>query len=282
MAPTCLVIGHLTADLTPGGTRRIGGTASYASLTAHALGLRVRLLTSAAANEPLLNDLRPCLDDLCVVPAEATSTFENLYDAEGRRTQYLREIAAPLGPRDLPPAWRDTRLVHLAPLTGEVDPALAACFPRATVLLTPQGWLRRRDPNGLVRFRRWFDADALRHVDIVVFSEEDIAEDPALERDFAAAVPWLFVTRAERGGACYHHGEAYEYETPQLPAVNTTGAGDVFAAAALACSAHLERDLPGVCRVAAQLGATTITRPWIEGAPTFAEARAALKLLERP
>ncbi len=279
---TCLVIGHMTADLTPQGTRRQGGTASYATRTAHVLGLRVRLLTSVAPQEPLLDDLRPFLDGLHIIPGTATSTFENLYDYAGKRTQILREIAAPLGPFDVPCAWRDTPLVHLAPLTGEVDPALAAHFPNATVLLTPQGWLRERDEQGLVRFRHWFDTDVLRHVDIVVFSEEDIAAAPDLEADFAASVPWLFVTRAEHGGTCYHHGIPFDYATPQLPVVNTTGAGDVFAAAVLACSHLLERDMPRVCQVAAQLGAATITRPWLEGAPTVQEAREALKLLEQP
>ena len=279
---TCLVIGHMTADLTPQGTRRQGGTASYATRTAHALGLRVRLLTSVAPQEPLLDDLRPFLDELQVVPGAATNTFENLYDSVGNHTQILREIAAPPGPLDVPCAWRDTPLVHLAPLTGEVDPALAAHFPNATVLLTPQGWLRERDEHGLVRFRHWFDADVLRRVDIVVYSEEDIAEAPGLEAALAASVPWLFVTRAERGGTCYHNGVPYDYATPQLPVVNTTGAGDVFAAVVLACAHRLERDMPRVCQVAARLGATTITRPWLEGAPTVQEARKALKQLEQP
>ena len=238
------------------------------------------MLTSVAPQEPLLDDLCPFLDELHIVPGAATSTFENLYDEAGKRTQILHEIAARLGPADVPCAWRDTPLVHLAPLTGEVDPALAACFPNATVLLTPQGWLRERDDACLVRFQHWFDTEVLRHVDIVVFSEEDFAEAPGLEADFAASVPWLFVTRAERGGTCYHHGVPFDYATPQLPVVNTTGAGDVFAAVVLACAHHLERDMPRVCQVAAQLGATTITRPWLEGAPTLQEARQALKLLE--
>ena len=281
MGPACLVIGHLTADLTPAGERRLGGTAAYASRTAHALGLRVRLLTSVAHGEPLLETLRPDLHDIRVVPSGSTSTFENIYDNDGRRTQFLREVAAPLGPGDVPPAWRDAELVHLAPLTGEVDPALAACFPNSTVLLTAQGWLRRRGEDDLISFHYWFDSAVLRHIDIVVLSEEDFAEAPELEQDLAAQVPWLFVTRAERGGTCYRHGRPHEYATPRPPVTNTTGAGDVFAAAVLACAHLLGSNMPGVCRVAAHLGANTITRPWIEGVPTKGEAQAALKLLEQ-
>lgn len=281
MGPACLVIGHMTADLTPAGERRLGGTAAYASRTAHALGLQVRLLTSVAHGEPLLETLRPDLQEVCVVPSGSTSTFENIYDANGKRTQYLREVAAPLGPCHVSPAWRDTALVHLAPLTGEVNPALATCFPNSTVLLTAQGLLRQREEDDLISFRYWCDADALRHVDIVVLSEEDFAEAPELELALASQVPWLFVTRAERGGTCYRHGRPYDYATPRPPVTNATGAGDVFAAAVLACAHLLDSNMPGVCRVAAHLGANTITRPWIEGVPTKEEAQAALKLLEQ-
>ena len=49
-----LIIGHLTYDLTPSGPR-IGGTAAYAGLTAHALGLRVGIVTSWGGELPLGN-----------------------------------------------------------------------------------------------------------------------------------------------------------------------------------------------------------------------------------
>jgi hypothetical protein len=40
-----LIIGHLTRDLLPSGSR-LGGTAAYSALTARALGLRVGILTA--------------------------------------------------------------------------------------------------------------------------------------------------------------------------------------------------------------------------------------------
>jgi sugar/nucleoside kinase (ribokinase family) len=51
-----LVIGHLTVDLTPSGPA-LGGSASYAALTARALGLRVGVVT-AWGNEIELSVLR--------------------------------------------------------------------------------------------------------------------------------------------------------------------------------------------------------------------------------
>jgi 1D-myo-inositol 3-kinase len=275
-----LLIGHLTADLVPEGGRRLGGTVSYAARTASAFGLPVRLLTSAAENEPLLDELQPFVAEQVILPAQATSTFENIYDADGHRTQYIRGVAAPIGPADIPDAWLSSPLVHLAPLTGEVDPQIAHVFKNATVLLTLQGWLRQWGADGRVHFKRWFDPDVLQDIDIVVFSEEDIAEAPDLEGAFARTVRHLFVTRAAQGGTYYFQGQPYHYDTPHPEEVNTTGAGDVFAATVLASIGRLNSDMRAVARVAAYLGANAITRPWLEGAPTPDEVQEALALVQ--
>ncbi len=75
-----LIIGHLTYDLTPAGPR-IGGTAAYAGLTAHALGLRVGIVTSWGGELPLGN-----LKHIPIIsyPAEHSTTFENIYTDKGR------------------------------------------------------------------------------------------------------------------------------------------------------------------------------------------------------
>lgn len=273
-APDYLLIGHITADLTPQG-RRLGGTASYATRTAKAFGLRVGVLTSAAKPETLLDELRPYTEQIVSLPAESTSTFENLYGPTGR-TQYIRGVAASLRPNDIPTGWLSAPLVHLAPLTDEVDPQIAHRFKDATVLLTLQGWLRRWDEDGRVRFKRWYDPAVLKAIDIVVFSEEDIVEAPELEQEFAQSVRHLFVTRAERGGTYYRQGEPFQYDTPQVEVVNPTGAGDVFAAALLS-SLHLTgNNMQASIRVAARLGAQAVTRWWLEGSPTREEVKKAL------
>lgn len=279
MSLSYLLIGHITADLTSEGGRRLGGTVSYSAPVASAFGHEVRVLTSAADGEPLLAGLEPYVSEKVVLPASSTSTFENIYDAQGRRTQYIRGVAAPLRVQDVPPLWLSTPLVHLAPLTGEVDPQLAHLFRDSTVLLTLQGWLRRWGDDGRVYFKRWFDADVLKDIDIVVFSEEDIAEAPDLEQAFAGAVEHLFVTQAERGGTYYHNGQPHHYDTPQFEEVNSTGAGDVFAAAVLSSMKLLNNDMLAVAKVAAFLGATAVTRPWLEGVPTPEEVQMALGLV---
>lgn len=268
-----LLIGHMTADLTPGG-RKAGGTVSYAARTAAAFGLRVGLLTSAAVDEPLLDTLRPYAE-IRSLPAAETTTYENIYGPTGR-TQYVRGVAAPIRPEDIPADWLDAPLVHLAPIAGEVDPQVAHSFHDKTVLLTLQGWLRRWEADGRVHFRRWFDADILKSVNIAVFSEEDIVEAPDMEAAFAASVDHLLLTRAEKGGTYYHKGTPTNYSTPRVELVNATGAGDVFAAAVLASLPALGHDLNKAIQVAAQLGAICVTRYDIDGTPTPDEVRQAI------
>lgn len=278
--PDYLLIGHATADLTPTG-RMLGGTVSYSARVIQSFGLTAGVVTSAAPHEPLLEQLKPYVTAMVVLPAESISTFENIYEPTGR-IQYLRAVASKIGAADIPTPWLAAPLVHLAPLTDEVDPQIAHQFPDALVMLTLQGWLRRWDADGRVRFKRWFDPDVLKDIDIVVFSEEDIVESPELEREFAGVVEHLFVTRAERGGTYYHRGVASEFSTPQVKLVHPTGAGDVFAASLL-CALHIfNNDVSIATRVAAHLAAISVTRLGLDSAPSPDEVQRALAEVQKP
>lgn len=271
--PDYLLIGHITADITPQG-RSAGGTVSYAVRTAAAFGLRVGVLTSTATDEALLDAITPYAE-VIVLPAAQTTTYENIYDAGGRK-QYVRGVAAPIGIDDIPNEWRGTPLVHLAPIAGEGDPHMAHAFAGATVLLTLQGWLRQWGDDGFVRFRHWHDAETLKAIDIVVFSEEDILEAPDMEVAYAASVRHLFVTRAERGGTYYHDGQPLQYSSPYVQMVNPTGAGDVFACALLASLPALDHNMHAAVAVAAELGSISVTRVGLDSTPTLDEVQTAL------
>lgn len=272
--PDYLLIGHATADLTPAG-RLLGGTVSYAARVIHSFGLDAGVLTSTAPNEPLIAQLQPFVSELVILPAQDTSTFENIYNPTGR-VQYLRAVASKITPADIPAHWLSAPLVHLAPLTDEVDPQIAHYFKDATVMLTLQGWLRKWDADGRVRFKRWFDPEVLQDIDIVVFSEEDISEAPELEQEFADVVQHLFVTRAEKGGTYYHNGKPTDFSTMQVELVHPTGAGDIFAAGLL-CSLHiLKGNYQAATQVAAHLAAISVTRVGLDSAPTTTEVQAAL------
>ncbi len=274
-APDYILIGHLTADLTPTG-RMLGGTVSYAARVIKAFGMSVGVLTSAAAQEPLLDQLSPYVDEMVIVPAESTSTFENIYGPTGR-TQYIRGVAAKLTASAVPANWLHAPLVHLAPLTDEVDPAIASHFQTGTLLLTLQGWLRWWTDDGRVRFKPYFNADVLKEIDWVVFSEEDIADAPELETQYRDAVDNLVITRAERGGCYYHNGVHSTYTTPQVELVHPTGAGDVFAASLLAALHRTGRDVTASLKIAAHLAAISVTRLGLDSAPTADEVRSVME-----
>lgn len=275
LVPDFLLIGHITADLTPKG-RIAGGTVSYAVRTAHAFGLRVAVLTSAVPDDPVLDELRPYAHELIVLPAEQTTTYENIYTDQGR-VQYVRGLAAPIEPEHVPEHFRQAPLVHLGPIAGDTNPAIASLFPpESWVLLTLQGWLRRWGDNGRVHFKHWFDAEALKHIDIVVFSEEDISEAPQMEEEYRGAVDHLYLTRAEKGGTHYVKGVPVNYQARPRTLVNPTGAGDVFAASLLASLLKFDGDFVKSTEVAAELAANSITRVGLPSAPTPEEASAAL------
>jgi sugar/nucleoside kinase (ribokinase family) len=252
-----LLIGHITADLVSSG-RMPGGTVAYAAPIVHRFGHQVGILTSAAACEPFLTALQKVAEVVSRVAPE-TTTFENIYRDDGRH-QYVHQTAAPLDEDYLPLGWRSAKFVHLAPLVSEVDPGLAAHFPDATVMLTPQGYMRHWGDDSHVQFQRWCDDDMLQHVDILVLSKQDIREEPDLEAEFISRVPHVCITDDRRGGIYYHERQAYPYEAHQVTEVDPTGAGDVFATALLASLPYCDHDMRKAVSVAASFGALAVTR----------------------
>jgi hypothetical protein len=226
-----LIIGTVTKDLLQDGTFTIGGTVTYAARTALAIGCQVRVITSAAPEFDLDLVLSGC--DVMRVPAEDTVTFENVYTPSGRQ-QYLHAQAESLDLGAVPRVWRKPDIVHLAPLAGDVDPALADAFPGALVGVTPQGWLRAWDEKGRVSYRDWADAEqVLPRVDAVIMSQEDVSGDEATIRRFAASARILVVTMGAAGCRVFANGQERRVPVKPMNEVDPTGAGDIFAAAYL-------------------------------------------------
>lgn len=277
LAPDYLLIGHITHDVTPNGPH-LGGTVSYGAHTAAALGLRVGILTSARPDEPLLRDLPESAQVVCI-PAEHTTMFENRYTEGQMRTQYMYHRALTLTPAMLPPAWRHARLIHFAPIAYEVGPAFFDYFKTGALCITPQGFMRAREADGLVRTIHWDDApSALPHARLTVFSEEDIRHDPNLETEFAQLAPLAVLTRAERGGTVHQAGESFDFAAFPVEQVGPTGAGDIFAT-----TLHVALDRLGDLRraitVAAYLAAQSITRAGFASAPLPDEVKTAWQLV---
>lgn len=266
-----LVIGHVAHDLTPVGPR-LGGTVSYATLTARALGLRVGVLTASGPETSL-----ELLKEIPVISIESpqSTTFENIYTEHGR-VQFLRAQASRLDFNSVPEAWRRTPIIHLAPLANEIDSSLPKGFSPTLLGLTPQGWMRQWDAQGRVSPSAWSNAeDALRQANAVVMSREDVGGDDELIEHMAHQTRLLVVTEGAAGSVLHWHGDRRRFRALQVEEVDATGAGDIFAAAFFV-RLHNTHDPWEAARFATLLASYTVTRVGLDGIPTAKEIRECL------
>jgi sugar/nucleoside kinase (ribokinase family) len=278
-SPTFLAIGHVTRDLLPDGSFTLGGTVTFAALTAYHLGLAAGVVT--CADETLLADLPALLPPIALAarPAPVTTAFENSYH-EGFRTQYLRARAPQLDLSDIPPAWLAAPIVLLAPLAQEIPPTLLRDLPRradSLLAATPQGWLRRWDADGRVWPTPWenaeellplLDALILSHDDLLPFADNQRAAADAMLADWSRRVPLLVATDGRHGATLFEHGTTTRFPAYPATEVDPTGAGDVFAAAFLV---HLyqHRDPHAAMNFANCVASLSVEAPGIAGIPTW-------------
>jgi sugar/nucleoside kinase (ribokinase family) len=266
-----LIIGHLTCDITPSGLR-LGGTATYAALTAQALGLRVGIVTSWGAEIPL-GPLRHI--PIASFPTEQSSTFENIYTSDGR-IQLLHHVAPRLEYFMVPEPWRNAPIVHLGPVAQEVDPSLVWHFSSSLIGVTPQGFLRGWDEAGLVFLVEWPEAPyVLSQVGAAVFSVEDVENDESRIEELVAVGRVLVVTEGARGARVYWNGDVRRFLPPAKNEIDATGAGDIFAAAFF-YRLYATHDPWEAARFATLLAANSVTRPGWEGIPQPAEVESSL------
>lgn len=278
--PDLLAIGHVTRDLQANGTFSLGGTVTFAALTAARLGLATAIVTSA--DPQTLLELPHSLPGigLAARPATTPTTFVNLY-ANGSRTQYLRSRAEPLQLDDLPPAWLAAPIVLFGPLANEMTPAFVEGYPRrpATIVAaTPQGWLRRWDADGRVWPAQWPDAEKLLSLlDVLVLSIDDVlayipAGADALDRLFrkwSGKAPLVIATAGKQGATLYQHGAFERFPAYPVAEVDPTGAGDVFAAAFLTYY-YRHREAGEAVNFANCAASFAIEQPGSHGIPTLA------------
>ncbi len=258
-----LIIGHITHDILPGGLS-LGGTATYSALTASALGLRVGILTAIDQNTTLseLNHI-----PVCGITSDYTTTFENINSPEGR-IQYIYHRADNLSIAHVPDIWRKTPIVHLAPVAQEIEPSLANAFPNAFIGLTPQGWLRKWDENGKISISEWPEsAFVLEKASASIISIEDIDHDEDRIQEMNASCRIFVVTEGAKGSRLYWNGDLRYFPPPEVVELDSTGAGDIFAACFF-CRLFQTQDPWEAARFATQLAAQSVTRAGLNSIPT--------------
>jgi len=261
-----LAIGHITQDVSSTGLR-LGGTVTFSALTARALGLRVGIVTATERDVSLnvFNDI-----PIVSIPSEHTTTYENIYGKDGRK-QVLHHQAAHIPFESVPEAWRNASILHLAPLAQELDSQLPKGFAPNLLGITPQGWMRTWDEAGHVSACKWESAEILLpQAGAIVISREDVNGDDELIENMAHQTRVLVVTEGEAGAVLYWNGDRRRFRAPQMTELDSTGAGDIFAAAFF-IRLFTTRDPWEAGRFATKLAALSVTRIGLDGIPNQKE-----------
>jgi 1D-myo-inositol 3-kinase len=198
--PDLVVIGHVTCDVIDG-NERLGGAASYVSLTAARLGMSVTTVTAAPASFSLLGELsREPRISVERQDSAAVTRFALDYSGPLRRMRLLEQASVITRPK------ATAQFVYLAPVIGEVPYAALAWFPGSAVVIGLQGWMRDAAPDGSMRPIDPPEARLLSSASAVCFSEHDHPEPERLAAALAKYVPVVVVTRGMRGATLYDVG----------------------------------------------------------------------------
>jgi sugar/nucleoside kinase (ribokinase family) len=176
----------------------------------------------------------------------------------------------------VPEQWLNTPIIHLGPVAREVDPTLARAFPNAFVGLTPQGWLRTWDEQGLVSFAEWPEASfVLQYAGAAVISIEDVRGNEDIIEEMASSVRVLAVTEGAHGARLYWNGDLRRFRPPQMDEIDPTGAGDIFATAFF-YRLNATRDPWEAARFATNLASYSVMRYGLNGVPLPDEVQAVM------
>ncbi len=238
--PQLLAIGHVTFDVSPDDleTHHPGGAVAFASITASRLGIQPVIVTSCADDYPSQRVIdNP--EHFTRIPAPYTSTFENRYNQRGDRVQTLHQRADDIIRDHIPKAWLNPDMLFVGPLTQELPVDCLDWFNPRLSCVVPQGWLRSwtQPLPSIVEVSRLPPKAMSRGWDICVISESEAEPDTLTA--WRETTTNLVVTKGSRGADLYIGDASHPFEVPSFAnqiegaGTDTTGAGDVFAAAML-------------------------------------------------
>lgn len=226
--PDYVIIGHVAKDKGSQGVL-LGGTCSYAGLTAQRLGQRTAAVTSYGPDIPSMALLAGV--QIENVPCRFSTLFENIYES-GHRRQKWSATAAKLLVEHVPAVWHRAPIVHLAPIAQEISPAMCGRFKDSLLCVTAQGWLRGQDAGGNVIYRQHPDLEAwLPKIDVMVFSQADLFDRRSGLIPLLTSAGLAVETLGPQGCKVYHKGRVTLVPVKPEVEVDPTGAGDIFAAA---------------------------------------------------
>lgn len=234
-APDFVAIGHFSIDRMPWGNV-LGGSVIYAALAVARAGYRAGVLTRGNIDN-LPRDVRQELEDvsneveLVIQASRATTTFTNT-EVVDRRVQKLHAWGGEIDLSGLPPEWRGVQTMHIAPLAQELDPRGLVRLAPGFLGVTPQGWARRwgtKLPSPVRHEQVKLSHEVCNRFHSMVLSADELSvlREPF---DIVSHHGLAVVTRGRRGATAIDRGRVTEIDGYPGQRVDTTGAGDVFAA----------------------------------------------------
>ena len=228
ISPEFLTIGHCCLDKKQNGWAP-GGATTYGLRLANQLNIPATLLTSTASDFDfsIFKEI-----ELINVDTSTTTKFHNQETPNGRQ-QTVMSVATTLFPSALSDKYKEIPMVHICPIAQEVDISFLDYFSNETVIcLSPQGWLRKWDEQGSVSHIDFKDYHLWKRANIVVLSQEEIGDNDPIR--IAENFEYFILTKGGEGAVLFHNGQVHEFPVHSVDkVVDTTGAGDVFAAAFL-------------------------------------------------
>jgi len=272
-------VGAASRDVAADDSRgwRLGGAATYCSLAAARLGLRVGCLVGvdeAAAGAEELGLLETAGVALRPVRLAHGPVFENV-ERDGRRRQRWLSKSDPVLPASLPAEWRGARGWLLGPVAGELSDEWAS-VPEAGALvgLGWQGMLREFSNDGWVRRVAPTSSATTAAAGLVTASVDDFAPGTMLD-DLRLVAPSAIVvlTAGADGGSAMAGRKKVTYAAvPARAVVDSTGAGDVFLAALMAAWLLTgELATARALHFAAAAGSCTVEEAGLAGVPDRAQ-----------
>ena len=142
--------------------------------------------------------------------------------------------------------------------------------------VTPQGWLRKWDKEGLVSPGDWPESsEVLSKTGAAVLSIEDVDGNEDSIEAMATASRVLAVTEGPAGARLYWNGDLRRFHAPHFKEIDATGAGDIFAAAFF-WRLYVTRDPWAAARFATHLASFSVSRRGLDGIPTQEEIQSCL------
>lgn len=226
-----LVVGHVCHDMYPG-EYELGGAASFCSLLFSKLGASVDALTSFGPDFIFKNAFAQKNFQLFVQESLNTTVFENIYSSQSRR-QVLHARANPLRLKSVSEIRDDEYDIELyAPIARELGSLSALPKINGVRAVIMQGWLREFSENGNTSLKM-IDPLMFDGVHIAFISNEETTTLPNLLDQLKSIVPIVVETLGEHGVAIYCVDEHRTFPAFKTETTDTTGAGDIFAAAFL-------------------------------------------------